>query len=97
MQRVWAWTCLGVETRVLCDRFASWDNVEMSPHLAGGARSGVLDELALILHSFHATLGGGIPRFVVDVSAYGKDRERPRRTTGIRATTGTRSIDAEAF
>lgn len=58
-----------VEPRAPRDRFASWDNVVLTPHLAGGARSGVLDELAVIIHNCHAVLGGGSARFVVEVQA----------------------------
>ena len=54
-----------VEPRAPGDRFAALDNVVMTPHLAGGARSGVLPELAVILRNCHAALEGRAPQYEV--------------------------------
>jgi phosphoglycerate dehydrogenase-like enzyme len=54
-----------VEPRAPHDRFATLPNVVLTPHLAGGARSGVLQELEIILRNCHAALRGETPRFAV--------------------------------
>lgn len=47
-----------VEPRPAGDRFAALPNVILTPHLGGGARSGVLAEFAVIVHNCHAALRG---------------------------------------
>jgi lactate dehydrogenase-like 2-hydroxyacid dehydrogenase len=54
-----------IEPRKGGDRFTSLTNVVMTPHFAGGARSGVLAELAVILRNCHAALRGQAPQFEV--------------------------------
>jgi lactate dehydrogenase-like 2-hydroxyacid dehydrogenase len=54
-----------VEPRAANDRFAQLPNVVLTPHLAGGARSGVLRELAIVLANCHAALRGEAPAFAV--------------------------------
>lgn len=49
------------EPRAAGDRFSRLDNVVMTPHLAGGARSGVLRELQIMLRNADVVLGGGMP------------------------------------
>lgn len=51
------------------DRFAALPNVVMTPHLAGGARSGLLDEFRIILDNCHAALRGEPPRYVIGTAA----------------------------
>ena len=57
-----------VEPRDPRDRIAALPNVVLTPHLAGGARSGVLQELEIILHNCHAALRGEVPRYAVRTS-----------------------------
>jgi lactate dehydrogenase-like 2-hydroxyacid dehydrogenase len=54
-----------IEPRERGDRFAGLANVVLTPHFAGGARSGVLAELAVILRNCHAAIRGQAPRFEV--------------------------------
>lgn len=54
-----------IEPRKRGDRFASLTNVVLTPHFAGGPRSGVLAELAVILRNCHAALRGHAPQFEV--------------------------------
>lgn len=54
-----------VEPRDPRDRIAALPNVVLTPHLAGGARSGVLQELEIILHNCHAALRGEVPRYAI--------------------------------
>ena len=46
------------EPRPLNDRFAKLRNVIMTPHLAGGSRKGVVDEIELALNNCRAVLTG---------------------------------------
>lgn len=54
-----------IEPRERGDRFASLANVVLTPHFAGGPRSGVLAELAVILRNCHGALQGQAPQFEV--------------------------------
>lgn len=54
-----------IEPRDPRDRMASLPNVVLTPHLAGGARSGVLEELQIILQNCHAALRGEAPRYAL--------------------------------
>ena len=54
-----------IEPRAGGDRFTALPNVVLTPHLAGGARSGVLAELAVILRNCHSALRGQAPQFEV--------------------------------
>jgi phosphoglycerate dehydrogenase-like enzyme len=49
------------EPRVAGDRFAALSNVVMTPHLAGGSRLGLLDEVAAIFANMRAALSGAPP------------------------------------
>lgn len=53
------------EPRPPHDRFAGLDNVILTPHFAGGPRSGVLPELALMLENCAAVLRGEAPRYAL--------------------------------
>ena len=53
----------GVEPRRPGDRFAALANVILTPHVAGGARSGLVDELAVLARNCHAALQGGAVAF----------------------------------
>lgn len=53
------------EPRPVQDRFAALDNVVLTPHLAGGAKSGLLDEFAVIMQNCHAAFRGEAPRHEV--------------------------------
>ena len=53
----------GVEPRRPGDRFAALSNVILTPHLAGGARSGLVDELALMASNCRAALEGAAIAF----------------------------------
>jgi phosphoglycerate dehydrogenase-like enzyme len=46
------------EPRPLNDRYAKLRNVIMTPHLAGGSRKGVVDEIELVLDNCRSILGG---------------------------------------
>ncbi len=46
------------EPRPLADRYAKLRNVIMTPHLAGGSRKGIVDEIELILDNCRAVLAG---------------------------------------
>jgi phosphoglycerate dehydrogenase-like enzyme len=50
-----------VEPRPAADRFAGLENVLLTPHLAGGAKSGLLDEFEVVVHNCHAVLRGEAP------------------------------------
>ncbi len=54
-----------VEPRPARDRFAALDNVVLTPHLAGGAKSGLLDEYEIILRNCHAVFRGDAPQHEV--------------------------------
>jgi lactate dehydrogenase-like 2-hydroxyacid dehydrogenase len=43
------------------DRFAALDNVVMTPHVAGGAKGGLLDEFEVVVRNCHAVLRGEAP------------------------------------
>ena len=47
-----------VEPRPAADRFAALPNVILTPHVGGGARSGLLEEFAVIARNCHAALRG---------------------------------------
>lgn len=51
------------EPRVAHDRFSTLDNVILTPHLAGGARGGLLLEIEIIFKNIHAALRGAAPEF----------------------------------
>lgn len=50
-----------VEPRPARDRFAALQNVVLTPHVAGGAKSGLLDEFEVVVHNCHAVLRGEPP------------------------------------
>ena len=50
-----------VEPRPAGDRFASLQNVVLTPHLGGGAKSGLLDEFEVMVRNCHAVLRGEPP------------------------------------
>jgi phosphoglycerate dehydrogenase-like enzyme len=53
------------EPRPLNDRFAQLRNVIMTPHLAGGSRTAIVDEIELILDNCRAALAGQPIRYRV--------------------------------
>lgn len=56
-----------IEPRPARDRFAELENIVMTPHLAGGAKSGLLDEFAIIARNCHAAFRGEAPQYEVRV------------------------------
>jgi len=50
------------EPRGIGDRFASLPNLVLTPHIAGGSRKGVLDEMAAIFANISDVLAGHAPR-----------------------------------
>ena len=54
-----------IEPRPAGDRFASLTNVVLTPHVAGGSRGALLDELETILENCRAALSGQPPRHLV--------------------------------
>jgi phosphoglycerate dehydrogenase-like enzyme len=50
-----------VEPRSRADRFASLENVVLTPHVAGGAKSGLLDEFEAVVRNCQAVLRGEAP------------------------------------
>jgi phosphoglycerate dehydrogenase-like enzyme len=50
-----------IEPRPTVDRFCTMQNVILTPHLAGGSRLGILDELQLIFENCRAVLTGEAP------------------------------------
>jgi phosphoglycerate dehydrogenase-like enzyme len=54
------------EPRAPNDRFAALSNVVLTPHIAGGTRSGVLQEFDVILRNCRAVMEGRPPSFRVD-------------------------------
>jgi phosphoglycerate dehydrogenase-like enzyme len=54
-----------VEPRPPHERFAALPNVLLTPHIGGGARSGVLDELAVLLSNCAGALCGEPPQYEV--------------------------------
>jgi lactate dehydrogenase-like 2-hydroxyacid dehydrogenase len=46
------------EPRPLSDRYAKLRNVIMTPHLAGGSRTAIVDEIEAILENCRAVLAG---------------------------------------
>ncbi len=54
-----------MEPRSIGDRFAALNNVVLTPHLAGGAKSGLLDEFAMIARNCHAAFRGEAPQHEV--------------------------------
>jgi phosphoglycerate dehydrogenase-like enzyme len=57
-----------VEPRTARDRFAALDNVVLTPHVAGGAKSGLLDEFEVAVRNCHAVLRGEPPLHEVRAS-----------------------------
>jgi phosphoglycerate dehydrogenase-like enzyme len=55
----------GVEPRGGKDRFCRLENVVLTPHIAGGPRTGVLDELRIILENCRAAIEGTAPSHLV--------------------------------
>lgn len=49
----------GVEPRAAHDRIAQLSNVVLTPHAAGGSRTGLLDEVEMLLQNCAAALDGG--------------------------------------
>ena len=47
-----------VEPRPAGERFAALQNVVLTPHVAGGAKSGLLDEFEVVIRNCHAVLRG---------------------------------------
>ena len=58
-----------IEPRPAGDRFSALPNVVMTPHIAGGARSGLLDEFRVIIGNCQAVLRGDAPRYRIDAAA----------------------------
>ena len=54
-----------IEPRSVPDRLGALPNVIMTPHFAGGPRSGVLGELRLVLENCRAAAAGTPPRYLV--------------------------------
>lgn len=54
-----------VEPRSAGDRFSSFENVILTPHLAGGAKSGLLDEFEVVVSNCHAALRAEAPHHEV--------------------------------
>jgi phosphoglycerate dehydrogenase-like enzyme len=54
-----------IEPRPACNRFASLPNVILTPHLAGGARSGVLAEFEVIARNCSAAMHGRLIEHLV--------------------------------
>src|SRR5438128_9021674 len=50
-----------VEPRPAGDRFAALQNVVLTPHVAGGAKSGLLDEFEIMVRNCQAVLRGELP------------------------------------
>ncbi|MEU0987456.1 NAD(P)-dependent oxidoreductase [Streptomyces sp. NPDC005953] len=50
-----------VEPRPRTDPLCALDNVVLTPHIAGGSRLGVLDEVTQIFENVRAVLAGGVP------------------------------------
>lgn len=48
----------GFEPRAAADRFCTLDNVILTPHIAGGSRTGLLPELRLLLENCRAAFNG---------------------------------------
>jgi lactate dehydrogenase-like 2-hydroxyacid dehydrogenase len=57
-----------VEPRKIRDRFALLPNVILTPHVAGGSISGLVDELAPMLENCHAVLAGRAPTHCIGVA-----------------------------
>ncbi|TMJ04815.1 MAG: hypothetical protein E6G97_04755 [Alphaproteobacteria bacterium] len=57
-----------IEPRPQPDRLATLRNVILTPHIAGGSRQGVLDEIAVILGNARAVLAGRPIRYQVTAS-----------------------------
>jgi len=55
------------EPRAPNDRFAALSNVVLMPHIAGGTRSGVLQEFDVIVRNCRAVTQGQPPSFRVDI------------------------------
>ena len=55
------------EPRALKDRYAKLRNVIMTPHLAGGSRKGVVEEIEIILDNCRAVLSGQPIRYQVNL------------------------------
>jgi phosphoglycerate dehydrogenase-like enzyme len=53
------------EPRPLKDRYAKLRNVIMTPHLAGGSRKGVVEEIGIVLDNCRAVLAGQAIRYQV--------------------------------
>ncbi|MEU5401447.1 NAD(P)-dependent oxidoreductase [Streptomyces sp. NPDC005963] len=51
----------GVEPRPRTDPLCALDSVVLTPHIAGGSRVGVLDEVVQIFENVRAVLAGGVP------------------------------------
>jgi phosphoglycerate dehydrogenase-like enzyme len=47
-----------VEPRPAGERFAALQNVVLTPHVAGGAKGGLLDEFEVVIRNCHAALRG---------------------------------------
>ncbi len=57
-----------VEPRPAGDRFAALANVLLTPHVAGGAKSGLLDEFEVVVRNCHAVFRGEPPLHEVGVA-----------------------------
>jgi lactate dehydrogenase-like 2-hydroxyacid dehydrogenase len=57
------------EPRPAPNRFAGLRNVIMSPHIAGGSRQGIVDEVRTLLDNCRATLRGGEIKYRVSLSS----------------------------
>ena len=56
------------EPRPAPDRFAALRNVILTPHLAGGSRKGIVEEIEVILDNCRAVLAGQPIKYQVDAS-----------------------------
>jgi phosphoglycerate dehydrogenase-like enzyme len=54
-----------IEPRPMPNLFAGLPNIIMTPHLAGGARASIIDEIAPVFANCRAVLQGGEIRFRV--------------------------------
>lgn len=51
-----------VEPRPADDRFSTLDNVVLTPHLAAGSRTGLLEEFEQVFDNVRLVIAGGVPR-----------------------------------
>ena len=54
-----------IEPRPMPDKLAKLNNVILTPHIAGGSRKGVLEEIGVVLDNCRAVLNGGAIKYQV--------------------------------